>query len=656
MNNAKFINACIHACADWGILPTAFNQCMTWEEQVLWIARFLQTEVIPTVNENTEAFNALKAYVENYFDNLDVQEEINNKLDDMAESGELADIIAAYINLRGILAYDTVADMKVAENLVNGSFAETYGFNARGDGGSAKYKIRTITNDDVVDEMSIIELADDTLIAELVASDSINVKQLGAKGDGTTDDSTALSFAINNFNNVTIPSGTYLVSSTITVTNNDVFIQGVGEPIVKINTVNKGIALTGVHDIRIDGVDFTSPKQKADGANSTSHILSFYTCYNIKIENCKLYDGKMGIVIGDSYNIEVNNNIIHDFNWGLYLGGNETISTTSSTEITNCKIYNNICYNAGYDGIKFTGYIKNVEVFGNTCYGNTRDGIDFAGQSVNGYNVHDNEFYGNTLCGSDFKVLNRSTYPFDITKTKQIKNVMFSNNICHSNLESCLNFQLGYSDNNYENIVVANNILTVNNVDETTNQGTAIRVAPFAGTIPNAFIIRENKITGEPSNYAYGIRLTATSRVLVYNNEIYGTFRTCCYVDYIASITLDSETSAYNTFDNNIIENIRGGGNAIGCGDNTTYITITNNKVHTPSDAYMFSVPIFNESTNVVANNEDITHYATKPSGRATKGVIYPAQDAITAGVVGWIGTENGTGSGKFRDYISTAA
>lgn len=45
-----------------------------------------------------EAWNTLKDYVDHYFDNLDVQTEINNKLDDMAESGELADILGPLLS------------------------------------------------------------------------------------------------------------------------------------------------------------------------------------------------------------------------------------------------------------------------------------------------------------------------------------------------------------------------------------------------------------------------------------------------------------------------------------------------------------------------------------------------------------------------------
>ena len=45
------------------------------------------------INNLYDEFVNLKNYVDNYFDNLDVQEEINNKLDEMAENGELAEII-----------------------------------------------------------------------------------------------------------------------------------------------------------------------------------------------------------------------------------------------------------------------------------------------------------------------------------------------------------------------------------------------------------------------------------------------------------------------------------------------------------------------------------------------------------------------------------
>ena len=187
-----------------GTLPSSFYSSMSYYESMVWLYEYLKNEIIPTVNNNAEAVNELqnlyvqlKEYIDNYFENLDVQEEINNKLDEMAEDGTLAEIIADYVQLKAQLVYNTVSEMKNAENLYNGSFAKTYGFHTYNDGGGALYKIRTITNQDVVDEMTIISLHDETLIAELVIYSSLNVKQLGAYGDGTHDDTIPIQTAIN---------------------------------------------------------------------------------------------------------------------------------------------------------------------------------------------------------------------------------------------------------------------------------------------------------------------------------------------------------------------------------------------------------------------------------------------------------------------------
>ena len=45
------------------------------------------------VENLTNAFNTLKAYVDDYFENLDVTDEINAKLDEMAQSGELQELL-----------------------------------------------------------------------------------------------------------------------------------------------------------------------------------------------------------------------------------------------------------------------------------------------------------------------------------------------------------------------------------------------------------------------------------------------------------------------------------------------------------------------------------------------------------------------------------
>ena len=67
-------------------------------QQLTRLFNELSEETKTTVDEYIAKFVELKDFVDDYFDNLDVQEEINNKLDVMAEDGTLADIISGVIN------------------------------------------------------------------------------------------------------------------------------------------------------------------------------------------------------------------------------------------------------------------------------------------------------------------------------------------------------------------------------------------------------------------------------------------------------------------------------------------------------------------------------------------------------------------------------
>ena len=93
-------------CMSIAQVPSSYISGLTMEEQLLWLCSYLTNEVIPTVNNNGQAveelqtlYVQLKDYVDNYFDNLDIQTEVNNKLEDMAESGQLQEIISEYFGM-----------------------------------------------------------------------------------------------------------------------------------------------------------------------------------------------------------------------------------------------------------------------------------------------------------------------------------------------------------------------------------------------------------------------------------------------------------------------------------------------------------------------------------------------------------------------------
>ena len=138
----------------------------------------LWCKVVAYLNNTNNNVNVLAKEVldiKNYFDNLDVQEEIDNKLDEMAESGQLTDIIAQYLQLAGILAFNTLDDLENAENVVDGSFTKTYGKITYNDGYGAFYKIRTLINTDVIDGDNLVALTNyPTLVAEKIIDATLN--------------------------------------------------------------------------------------------------------------------------------------------------------------------------------------------------------------------------------------------------------------------------------------------------------------------------------------------------------------------------------------------------------------------------------------------------------------------------------------------------
>lgn len=195
-------------------------------QQLTRLFNELSEETKTTVEEYISKFVELKTFVDDYFENLDVQDEINNKLDQMAEDGTLQEIIGQYLDATTFWGFTSVADMKDGSNLVDGSYAKTTGYYSNNDGGAGNYRIRTRTFDDVDDGGSVIIMTDNTLVAELIVDNNINIRQFGAKGDDSTDDTTSIQNAINyaqtNEKELFINSGTYLVdgltiSNTITV-------------------------------------------------------------------------------------------------------------------------------------------------------------------------------------------------------------------------------------------------------------------------------------------------------------------------------------------------------------------------------------------------------------------------------------------------------
>lgn len=226
---AKNVPPFVRFCA--ANIPTVFDDTLSYYEALCALNNFIQKELVEVVNNNAtysqeldKKFNTLKEYTENYFTNLNVQNEINNKLDEMAQNGELQEIIGEFLRLNSLLVFNSVEDLKLSDNLIENSTAKTLGYYSNGDGGGGVYKIISIDNTIIIDNAKYIPITSSpNLVAELIFTD-INLNQWGAKGDGIQDDTLQILNAINyaSQNNLPIvccPGKTFLISETLPFNN-----------------------------------------------------------------------------------------------------------------------------------------------------------------------------------------------------------------------------------------------------------------------------------------------------------------------------------------------------------------------------------------------------------------------------------------------------
>lgn len=268
----------------------------------------------------------------------EVQEEIDNKLDEMAEDGTLEEIITAYLQSNVTWTFDNVEEMQSATNLIAGSFAKTQGYYTVGDGGGAEYII--------VDEApsdSIYETLNSGLYAKMIINNrTIYTKQTGAKGDGTTDDTTKIQAILNLVKNV-YPDKFTIIVNGLHFVQTGLTLNGASGDFLK------NIVIRGSEAMR----DYNNMDNIKDGFifDTTGHFdfSDFNQTYGIKFEYTR------GLVVENlrfTTNESVTNGLIPKNNIeGI------RIRNSSSNELRNCNI---TCFYIGYycygSGLS---YIKN---------------------------------------------------------------------------------------------------------------------------------------------------------------------------------------------------------------------------------------------------------------------------------------------------------
>lgn len=307
-----------------------------------YVAKSNSIGQLPT---NTEYWTKIVAgglSVDDIVDNLDSNETTKPL---SAKQGKV-------LNEGKLQVFNTVANMKADTSLKTGMTVKTLGYRSINDKGSASYKVREITNEDVVDEATIIALYDNSLVAELILSNEMTPEVFGAYGNGTTDDYSYIQLAINNCNKIVFDSEkTYNIANEIIVTNdteldgNNCTIKMSRATTSSINIFNiDNTSNIKIHDFNlINGTD-SSNNICANIFISTNRPTTNY-CYNIDIYNinysntdelngaplCIIFVGNvLGLSIHDCNLKNTDNNELRGIMvWSTEKIGQQTVNTMS---------------------------------------------------------------------------------------------------------------------------------------------------------------------------------------------------------------------------------------------------------------------------------------------------------------------------------------
>lgn len=387
-------------------------------------------EKIALYDEKLINFNERLTELENYVDNLDIQDAVNNKLDEMAESGQLADIIAQYLGLAGVLAFNVVSDLENAENVVNGSIARVLGKEAYNDGLGCYYKIRNILNTDVIDGDNIIGIVNDpTLVGEKIIpqvalkTKYITPEMFGAIGDGVNDDSEALLDMIDYIDDlVPVESSDYANKDWSYVSIKFNGIYAISQPITITNSYNARIdnlQLIATDDFTGDYLlGFTGGSRNVTIINSVlngklvANKCLFIDDYTLvfRIDNCQLTRFKEhGLYANDDqgHEIMMSKTKVNQVEWaerndlgdlvstgvGVYLGNDRHDNLFSDNVINYCKDYSLVVKSGSnmFNNMHFYWTDVRIEGFHNHIQNSYFDGTKL---ETMGDNAYDNNYFG----------------------------------------------------------------------------------------------------------------------------------------------------------------------------------------------------------------------------------------------------------------------
>lgn len=626
-----------HFCCTIGNLPTSYMISLTYEEQLLWLCNYLEKTVIPAVNTNAEAvaelqnlYVVLKNYVDNYFNNLDVQDEINKKLDEMAQNGTLQEIITQYINSTALWCFDNVEQMKQETNLINGSYTKTNGYYSINDGGQAFYKIRELLENEIIDNGSIIEL-NNGLVAEIIFDKIVNVNQFGAYGDNIHNDTIAIENAINfaEKNNLTLlfleGKEGYITDKTLNIKNNVEILSPIQYTGTKVGLIIGDTEKTIGH--KKYTVNINSSNNAFQDYESVG--IQFINIFNsqINIESVSnFYNGVQFIGIngkGTQYNT-ININEISNYKIGLTLLDKQGTSRGWVNENTFNKgrIHNNseFIYFKNEIAILITSennYLNNNNIFNDTCLELNKIAIQIDyGKNNYFYNIRTENVEIALKCTNN----SFENYAFS----------SYGNYTYEGNTVNVIENDISFIKNKLNNLIFDSGDIRGSMASSGESYSTCKKLYSYKNFIPSTLIEGKVDTNGLKINYYAGVEIDTSNSKIFYVQADSTPARLCllCF-DKNGNLCEEAPTGIYLTFTNIQYNNIQQGLRIWTYGNNKQIDDI----VKVPDNCVKCFMFIAKFSTDLILRRVKIfTEFSKKHSGENM--VNYSSQANFSCGVL----------------------
>lgn len=608
-------------------------------------------EYVKKFAKDNEEFNKRLTDLENYINNLDLQDEVNNKLDEMAEDGTLENLISQYIQLQTTYNYDRLYYMKQATNLIDGSYAKTFGYYSYNDGGGAIYKIRNITNEDIVDDKFIVALNNPNLIAELIVkNNTLNVLQVGVKtNDISTQDE--ISYASSKGYNLYFPKGVYQLGANLVlenVNNTRMFGDGI-DTVIKIKNNISGE--WGAYIQAIEPENFTIENMKIDCGTQTNskYVISLLNGNNLTLKNLEIANGHgYATRLNDSSNITIENLYIHDFKNlgdGTVSGGiyGQRMKNVYINNVVTKNIDDHAYYLTGDGDDATTQYAENIQISNCKCFNNGLDNSETASGALTIYgrisNVEVNNCYFYN-CKEGIHITKH------VATLNTPKNITINNCIIKNSINNAVYIE-GLDSDLIESISFTNCI-----IDNSSNDGgLSVRKAKLISI--NGCVVK--------NCHTVGIEFVDTDNSIINNNLIYNNVNQIWigarYNSTHSNNNIVSNNNIFNTLDFKPSNN-----SGLFVATNTINNVISNNNIYVNNNYNIRVLGSNNKVINQPCNNKNDTgnivrsiYYSdtipsTGTAGSYQVGDICYNKSPTAGGSIGWVCTTAGS-PGTWKEF-----